>query len=62
MQKTEFLSLRQAAKAVGVSHVTIANWCKWYGVGELIDGRWRIQKSGIDRILRLKGSLKVPRT
>ena len=57
MGETEFLSLRKAAQAAGVSHVTIRDWCAKHAIGELVDGRWHVRRADLNRILRARSVL-----
>ncbi len=43
-----FQSLREAAKYADVSYFTIREWARLYGIGELVDGRWHIDKDRLD--------------
>ena len=54
MPETDFLSLRKAACAAKVSHVTIRNWCIEHGIGEYVEGRWHIRRADLNRIVRAR--------
>lgn len=46
-----FNSLNEAARYAGVSFSTIRYWCREYGIGTVIGGKWRISKSELDRVV-----------
>ena len=52
-----FSSLREAARYAGVSYLTIREWARSYGIGELVDGRWRINQEKLDAYLEDYGAL-----
>lgn len=54
-----FNSLRDAATYAGVSYVTVRRWCERHRIGVLMDGRWRIPRADLDRILAAHRLLKA---
>lgn len=52
-----FNSLNEAARYAGVSFVTIRVWAKEYGIGEIVDGQWRIYKSKLDSVIAAKDQI-----
>lgn len=56
-EEPQLISLRRASKLVGVSHTTIEDWCGKYGIGQCVDGRYRISISGLKRVAKAKSEL-----
>lgn len=54
----ELSSLREAASYAGVSHQTVKNWCKRYGIGKLKGGRWHVSHPRLIMIMAAKQTLR----
>lgn len=54
----KIVGLEPAAAIAGVSHQTIANWSKRYGIGRKVDGEWHIDAQALDAIIRARKILK----
>lgn len=57
MSPPEIVTLRAAARHANVSHHTVKGWCVRYGIGRLVDGRWRIERAALNRIVRARSVL-----
>lgn len=55
---SHFNSLNEAARHAGVSYITVRVWCKEYGIGELKDGQWRIDREKLDRVVLAKDQIR----
>ncbi len=53
-----FCSLREAATYAGVSYITIRDWAINYGIGELVDGRWHVNKERLDAYVIARSTFK----
>lgn len=53
-----FNSLKEAARHAGVSYITIRVWCKEYGIGDISDGQWRIDREKLDRVIAAKDHIR----
>lgn len=49
-----FSSLREAARYARVSQQSMMIWTDKYDIGEVIDGRWHIDKDKLDRVIATK--------
>jgi hypothetical protein len=47
----DFPSLGTAARYAGVTKQSILKWTALYDIGQLIDGRWSIDKEKLDRVI-----------
>lgn len=52
-----FTSLRQAAQYAGVTRAAVLYWTDLYDIGELIDGRWHIDKDKFDAFLATRARI-----
>ncbi len=52
-----FKSLREAGKYAGVYPGTILMWTDQYDIGEQVEGRWRIDKEKLDKLLEARRQL-----
>jgi excisionase family DNA binding protein len=52
-------SLREAARYAGVTAPAIRKWIDEYRLGEMVDGRWHIDKARLDELLEARRRLKV---
>lgn len=57
MEAEKFTSLREAAEFADVSHETIREWCKRYGIGENIDGSWIVTRQKLEFIMSARSVL-----
>lgn len=51
MKKHLEVTPRTIAKQFGVTTSTARNWCKKYGIGLKVGGRWRIDKTKLSKIV-----------
>ena len=51
-----FSSLREAARYAGVSYYTIREWARSYGIGEIVDGRWHVNREKLDSYMAARES------
>ncbi len=52
-----FTSLREAAQYAGVTKAGIVYWAEQHGIGEVIDGRWHIDKEKLDAFLATRAEI-----
>ncbi len=52
-----FKSLREASRYANVSQTAIMLWTDKYDLGELIDGRWHIDKEKLDRVIAARAHI-----
>lgn len=49
---TKIIGLRAAAKIASASPETVRAWCDKYKIGELVDGRYRIDRTALAGLLK----------
>ena len=54
---SHFNSLRTAAEYAGVTYQSIRTWSKEYGIGHLQDGKWRIDKDKLDKVIAARDQI-----
>lgn len=52
--KDNSLSLIEAAKLADVSEQAARGWCLRLGIGELIDGRWRVDADKLQAVIEAR--------
>lgn len=52
-----FKSLREAAQYAGVTKAGIVYWAEMHNLGEVIDGRWHIDKEKLDAFLATRAEI-----
>ena len=50
--KKKHLDTKTAKKIAQVTEATIINWCRNYGIGIKVGGRWRISPTLLERMLQ----------
>ncbi len=45
-------------KGLSVTRATIINWCKSFGIGKKIGGKWYVEESDLDKLIA--GEIKKP--
>lgn len=53
----KFKSLREAAAYAGVTRAAVLYWTELSDIGELIDGRWEIDKDKFDAFLATRAEI-----
>lgn len=52
-----FTSLREAAQYAGVTKAGIVYWAEMHGIGEVVNGRWHIDKDRLDAFLATRAKI-----
>ena len=52
-----FTSLRDAARYAGVTRAAVLYWTELHDIGELVDGRWHIDREKLDAFLAARRQL-----
>lgn len=52
-----FKSLREAARYAGVTSSAILFWTDQYDIGDMVDGRWHIDKDKLDAFLAARDKI-----
>lgn len=47
----KFTSLREAARHAGVSYQAIRQWILEYHIGEMVEGRYHIDRDALERVM-----------
>lgn len=53
-----FMSLREAGRYANVSHECIRLWAIAYGIGELSNGRWRIDRAKLEPLAQARAAVQ----
>ena len=51
IEKQEFITVGQAMSLSNVTRPTVINWCRDYGIGYKIGGRWQVDKVKLNKML-----------
>ena len=51
MPRENYISTKEAQKRANVTHQTVVNWCKKYGIGRKVVGRWRVDPEALENLL-----------
>ena len=47
----KYISTKEAAIKADVTEATVINWCRSYGIGVKVGGRWRVSPSLLNQML-----------
>jgi hypothetical protein len=50
-QMSEYISTKEAAVQAEVTEPTMINWCRRYGIGIKVGGRWRVNPLQLKKML-----------
>lgn len=53
----KFKSLREAAAYAGVTRAAVLYWTELSDIGELVEGRWEIDKDKLDAFLAMRAEV-----
>lgn len=54
----QILSLREAAKVAGVTHMAVRYWCVHRGIGEKRDGIWHVDMHALRNVMLARSVLQ----
>ena len=57
----EFLDRLEASRRAAVDTETIRRWCLRLNLGQLVEGRWRIDPVALDRVIEARRVLEGSR-
>ena len=61
MDDDNIIGLQNAADIAGVSHMTIKDWCKVYGIGEKVGHQWQINPVKLGMVMQARDCLRLLR-